>query len=159
VGRTIPIEHIYVRGEYGRGQVVVCGTNMADKQVPEVDIEGQHDPSSQEFNYENELRRVRSASAVTISPELFERVCRLLCELGLTNSYTSLPKYRLPVISGNALQILLPWGSWGIFNSLPVISRKIRNSNGHLLDGNYGMGRSHLFDCCRVPIPASPLLK
>jgi hypothetical protein len=51
---------------------------MADHQVPKDDIEAQHDSSSQEFNYEHELRKVRSASVVTISPELFEKVWLLI---------------------------------------------------------------------------------
>jgi hypothetical protein len=36
-----------------------------------IDIEGQKDD-----NYERELSRIKSAGAITISPELFERVTR-----------------------------------------------------------------------------------
>ena len=38
------------------------------------DIEAQnHDGITQEFSRESELRRIKSAGAVTISPELFEK--------------------------------------------------------------------------------------
>lgn len=37
------------------------------------DIEAQNE-ISQDFNHESELRRLKSAGAVTISPELFEKV-------------------------------------------------------------------------------------
>lgn len=40
----------------------------------DTDLEGQTAGTSNEFNYEHELNRVKSAGVVTISPELFERV-------------------------------------------------------------------------------------
>ena len=48
---------------------------MAATEVRDTDLEGQTAGTSNDFNYEQELHRVKSAGGVTISPELFERVC------------------------------------------------------------------------------------
>ena len=39
-----------------------------------MDIEAQPDATTADFNHESELRRLKSAGAVTISSELFEKV-------------------------------------------------------------------------------------
>lgn len=45
------------------------------KMSSSTDIEAQnHDEITQEFSRESELRRIKSAGTVTISPELFEKV-------------------------------------------------------------------------------------
>jgi len=101
------------------------------------DIEAQNE-ISQEFNHESKLRRLKSAGAVTISPELFEKVfflvddgllmvvvrpaqipcCRRLSSkiresnaIGLHGVYCT--PYGLELIQDSPLQLLLsPSSSW-----------------------------------------------
>jgi hypothetical protein len=80
-------------------------------EITNVDLEGQNG-TDREFNYESELRKVKSAGAITISPELFEKVLNLSITR-LTCSCILRPKLLWPVTFVPDLQIPHHWVSWG----------------------------------------------
>jgi len=84
---------------------------MASQDIHPVDIEAQNEKDS-DFDHAAAINRIRSASVVTISPELFEKV-RIILDAHSFGSCMSNPNTPLPETFASDSPIPLRWVLWG----------------------------------------------